>query len=508
MGAVLATSVPLPTTAQAAAAGRIVGTVRDRQGKPLAKIKVTLTRMPPSGPGDQVSTTTDPAGRFACAGLSPGDYMVFLSSSDGRYPTVWARRVVTLAPGAKQTSVSYTLSPGALVTGRVYDKRTGAPVPGAEVSGGPAGKTADGKDTFTFLDSARADAAGRFRLRVAAGAVAIAADQEALGIKGDLKRLTAREGQTLVYDIAVVMNPVMTFIGPDGRPVAGARVDLHPEKLYGRSAFLVSETSDADGRVTLAYFQQGVFRARKGDLFASGTFAWAGAGGQMILRTPTETVGFNGGRITVRMSDTAPAYLTGAVTDETGAPLPGAVVRVSEVDLKTRYGRSDLFVRAGTNGRFRIPLALDGHYSLAVRTDGFGRVEVDAVRRFIPRLGETKDAGTVTLARAEGTISGRVVDDAGKGVSGMVVSAEGPKTGRSAALTDATGAFRIPNLVTGEALELQVYRGLLSEGDSGSPGRTSNDIWYRIGVRSGLSDLTIALRKEDIDKRLPAPATP
>jgi 5-hydroxyisourate hydrolase-like protein (transthyretin family) len=197
----------------------------------------------------------------------------------------------------------------------------------------------------------------------------------------------------------------------------------------------------------------------------------------------------------------------GRVVDPVGSPLARAIVYLTEFTAVPgtsgrQNGAEVRTCRTDADGRFRIPLNVGNEYQdwIYVRKDGFNCVYPVGVTTYRPHLGETRDLGTVALAAADGIITGRIIDASGKAAPGMVVAAKGARTAVSAATTDGDGRFRVANLVPGEPLQIEVYKGEVY--DSADPGRQSNNEWYRTGVRAGMSGLVIPLRDADVGKRI------
>ena len=90
--------------------------------------------------------------------------------------------------------------------------------------------------------------------------------------------------------------------------------------------------------------------------------------------------------------------------------------------------------------------------------------------------GQPTHLGTIHLIHAGGFVAGRIVDRFGKPMPGLLAAVQGGRTGISAALTDAQGRFRIPNIVPGESLHLTLcLHGELVDGDSGNAGFQDNE---------------------------------
>jgi len=153
-----------------------------------------------------------------------------------------------------------------------------------------------------------------------------------------------------------------------------------------------------------------------------------------------------------------PAVLTGTIVSGEGKPVPNALIDVVYTDAKIQQVLLEQAFRTNDAGLLRGTLAPIGNYAVSyVRADGFSEVfPLDKSQAATP--GTTASLGTVRLVPAEGVVSGRVLDSAGKPIVGAVAWVDGGKTIFSAAGTDAKGYFRIPNVVIGELLSLGLCR--------------------------------------------------
>src|SRR5438105_4768297 len=103
-------------------------------GEPVKKITVSLYSVGRAAP-PQHSAVTDASGKFVMKQVEPGGY--FLGANGNGYPSqIFGQKrrggrgkLITLAPGAHETSIVFRLPPGAVITGTVYDE-DGDPVIG------------------------------------------------------------------------------------------------------------------------------------------------------------------------------------------------------------------------------------------------------------------------------------------------------------------------------------------------------------------------------------------
>ncbi|HEY3172555.1 MAG TPA: carboxypeptidase regulatory-like domain-containing protein, partial [Thermoanaerobaculia bacterium] len=128
--------------------------------------------------------------------------------------------------------------------------------------------------------------------------------------------------------------------------------------------------------------------------------------------------------------------VSGRVSDEAGKPVSGAKMRVGsgslfEEDDVVRYAEAT----TGTDGAFSIANAPGKSGSLSVRAPGYAPSSQFSMRR--------SGAEKITL-KAGGTVSGTVLDPAGKPAEGAIVL-----SGSLAAKTDASGTYRLVGVPPG-----------------------------------------------------------
>lgn len=225
-----------------------------------------------------------------------------------------------------------------------------------------------------------------------------------------------------------------TVLGPEGRPLAGAQVELRPvlpvaEHLRRRAASqaepapAVTAMSDAAGRFSLRAPEAGLW-----------SVTIRSAGQVPIRQSPVPLVGSlelppallvpgldeAGGStapaeslpLPLRTSNPAPPLtLSGQVLDAgSRKPIPGALVWAT-LDPGS-------FVRTDTRGRFRLPSPLRRRLDLEVLAPGFLPKKATIPG---PQLASGR-AATLTLQQA-GTLAGRVVDPQGRPLPGAAVTA-------------------------------------------------------------------------------------
>ncbi len=143
----------------------------------------------------------------------------------------------------------------------------------------------------------------------------------------------------------------------------------------------------------------------------------------------------------------APALkIAGRVTDSQGKGIPDA-----QVWPMLRVGRmastiSPPRITTDADGRYVVPTILpSGSYTVNVQADGYA--DGDAEVWLFERNSDTVEVKPIILEPTNMTISGIVVDESGKPISGCLVSATMPgKVFRSRAVTDESGRFTLKDM--------------------------------------------------------------
>ena len=202
--------------------------------------------------------------------------------------------------------------------------------------------------------------------------------------------------------------------------------DTLVDETLGTTPAPIGETAtDAEGRFRIALDKPGVEVAVR---ILPGTLPGALLGGPY---DSTEDVAFGD----VELS--AAEKMSGRVTDEAGKPVAGARVRAFG-GLPFEEEEIVLYADAttGSDGSFTIANAPASAGRVTARSTGYAPATQTSLR-------ERVSAARLTL-RSGGTVSGTVLDAAGKPVEGAVVL-----SGALAAKSDASGAFRLAGVPTG-----------------------------------------------------------
>jgi hypothetical protein len=390
----------------------VVGVVSDRAtGKPLAGVTVH-TRLVSGTAGlhdDLIRVTTDRDGRYRIVGLPKGQGNQIAARAD-ELPYLPAVERVPDTPGLEPVTVDFALRRGVWVTGRVTDKATGKPVAsGVEyfsLSDNPHLKGVRLDDTNWH--GTRDDGSFRTVALPGPGIIAVRAtyDRYRMGIGADrikghrdggggLELILTRpyllypgnyhvlvpvdpwpDAESITCDVA--LDPGRTLkgvvIGPDGQPLAGARVSgQKPMSSWGgeplKSAEFTVECLGDDESRLVQVMHEG--KQLAGWLTVRGS-------DKEPLRIPTEPWG----------------SVTGRLVKPDGEPMTNVVIDIGHL----------LRVRAGKDGKFRIDgLSRGLKYSVRVIKDPGYVLEISGkdVTDLAIKPGETRDLGDIRVKPME-----------------------------------------------------------------------------------------------------------
>jgi protocatechuate 3,4-dioxygenase beta subunit len=397
----LVATLPLGGRAQSPSIleGRVVAA---DTGDPLRNARVVVTSAREAAP-----VLTDADGRFSV--FPPTDGPCTLSVAKPGY----AKTTITVRAPADPLVVA--LSKGAVIAGTVMDDR-GDPVVGASVIVETA---VTGGRKATVLSTPITDDLGEYRA-------------------GDLPA-----GAVVVAIFAAPGSFRMT-VGPGGMTISsGGRGDPEQRVYF----------PDVSSAATAA-----IFSLQPGDEHAGVSFTVSAAATGLGIQAPAYSPR--------ALNDTTAAVIEGRVLRPGGHPLTGAMVRL--VPSTSTMAPPKLAV-TDVDGRYQFVLPNDaaGTYRLAVAafnqaylpTEYGQRRPSDQGEEITVAAGETRDRLVITMARP-GVIAGRVVDENGDPVEGLVLRASQVRyvdgrrrlvdMARFAQPTDDLGRYRLFGLEPGE----------------------------------------------------------
>jgi hypothetical protein len=421
-------------------------------GEPLAGLEAGVTLRNGSR-SDARSVVTDEAGAAEIHGAAPGRHSVEVHAA-GFIP---ARHAIEIA--GERPSAEVRLSRGAVLEGDVLDA-AGAPLAGARIRAFRIG--AEGPEGA----SASAGSDGAFALKGLRPG-----DWRVTAVKEGFRARTIdapAPGERLLIELAKDPGFEAIVLGPDGSPVAGARVSVL-SRTGGSSAGARSGETGAEGCVRLAGLPSDpdaeiAVEARHRDHLP----ARVARKGADLERAPLTIRFARGGEI------------AGRVVDARGAPVPNA-----EVSILVPGERSRRSLRTISTGEFLFRKLPAGSHDLAATSPSGG---AGLLRGIAVSEGGAARGIEVVLDAGPGVVAGRIVDRAGKGVALAPVEIAlegGAAEAARRTVSGEGGAFRFEGLplpAEGGAYRVRAGGGKLSAADMG-------------GVRAGEEALEVIVER-------------
>ncbi|HEV8232674.1 MAG TPA: carboxypeptidase regulatory-like domain-containing protein [Thermoanaerobaculia bacterium] len=421
------------------ASEKISGRVSDEGGKPVARARVRTTRGLSFDEDDvifysEATTAADGSYSIPNAAATGGGVSV-------RAPGYSPSRQASIQ---RRTVINVTLKKGGTIRGTVVDL---------------AGKAADGAAVLTGSLAVRADAAGAYLLSgVSAGSVDLVAfGKDDLAARKDTVRV--KKGDTVEVPLRLAKAASVTGSVIDERtrrPLAGARISASTASFgFGDETRSRRARTDAKGRFRIAGLasRRYTVRAAKTDYLPVSM-----PGIVAVVAQPAN----------VAIALQKASAIAGRVTDESGAPVPGARVRIARdtnVRALMRGGPSAFLgrpgVTSGPDGTFRLRgLSAEKNVTLEAAKTGYATAKRHGVT---VKPGETvKDVALILKRGLEAR--GRVVDAAGQPIPGaevrlsqserggarFVFQMAGMNRDQADATSGTDGSFRVAGLEAGE----------------------------------------------------------
>lgn len=428
--------VPGETSVRQVSATRlpvVAGHVVDEDGRALAAARVQPRlegpgRMAMRGIFDDVGSWSAGDGRFVLRSIPP-DTPTRLEARRRELPPA---RTAPLTASASEplTGVRITMARGYEVTGVVLDAQDN-PIAGVAVR---AEETRQGGNRFFILgereddtDAPRTDDEGRFSLRLTEGRWDITAGGD--GWSPSTKNAVEVSGETA--ELRFTLSPSVTLRGRVVRKGSGGIPDVNVSVME-RGSGMRRAITGPDGAFVLEGLSPGnsmLVIDKSEDMLREIRMVTVPQDDLLIELPPGATL--SGRVIDAETKAPVPAFTLGVSGERSGG---GMVVRTAPI---TRSFQNE-------NGEFIVQNVTADPAELIVQAPGYvekraGGIEAPA--------GETRDGIEIALSRGT-TVTGRVTDEAGRGLAGVTVGRDenarfigGPLLGGTA--TDAEGRFEV-----------------------------------------------------------------
>jgi protocatechuate 3,4-dioxygenase beta subunit len=363
-------------------AATVAGTVRDREGLPIAGARVQFGTVNRSGNvsswgyaveeetlrGTPVETfffaRTDAEGKFRFTTAPAGRELIFRVEADG------FAGLDTASGGPKgqhfanpdAPPVAFVLTAEARVNGRVVSR-----VPDVKVEGLQVWIRGTDRENRGIRKNVRTDAKGRFSLRgLPEGSFLVLADELPDGATWTVRAASPvklRQGMTSAVEIELIEGVLVegtVVVADTGKPVAGARVIVHRPVRSRSGLDRFDAVTDGEGRYRLR------LPPGEAELSAAapqGFTAPSMLDGLKKVVLPEGVKSFTGPTLALLRA----TALAGRVVDARGRPVLGAeIIGLCRAGTCVRVGGQK--VTTDAQGRFRIEHGPDGAFPLSEAT--------------------------------------------------------------------------------------------------------------------------------------------
>ncbi len=409
-------------TQKLAVGGKVSGRLLDRKGEPVAGAQVYRSN------AYGAVNRSDKDGRFTLDGVPIGEQKLQIWSLKARwFPNDEKPLVATVPPGGGAVDLGDLVSgEGTLISGVVVDKTTRKPMPNLEIR--------------LENQKLKTDAAGRFEGRIASEYLQLQVLGDYVASGNDFRQIPAK---TKVYDAGQIAVERAASLPLDVRDEKGETVT--------ETAVMISNDRHQE-------YPKFDGETQKVGPLEAGTYKIKGYGAWEIIEPKTAVVpAFEEGKaptpLKVTVRKVPPQKIAGRVVDAKGAPLGNVVLAIKLSNDECRFQQlSALSKRDGswqTEFSPQNPNADDGRNKNAPSEPSVGEVKREGYALLrggkVERAGDLWSAADLVMARADATLSGRVVSVDGTPVTNASLSWLGAKVGEFAR-TDGEGNFELTGL--------------------------------------------------------------
>jgi protocatechuate 3,4-dioxygenase beta subunit len=405
----------------------IVGRVVDKNGAPVSGILVYAR--PQEMHSDTEIATTDAAGHYELTGLATGAFTIYAAQHNERIAL--PLEGVAVREGETSRAADLVFTSGALVMGQVLDEN-GMPVFRAQVGASRMPQAGIGH-------SVRTDREGRYRLRVAPGAVVVSlweAPSEFL-LPRQKTTFDLSEGATQTFDFRLKHGAVLegSVADENGRPVSKLQLKFIPKTLTQNDYQFWNAAAVAD--------EKGAWKVVG---LVPGEYSLEASGPWIVVAPRDVAVAENNPALAVKVSAAATATRSGHVVSRNGKPLAGVRVeyKISVPEGMSTFSMQPLSAVSDASGKFVLegvredrPLSFSNARKEKWQYARGG--EVDA---------HTGELAEIVMDARDATLRGRVLDAQKNPVAKARVTTLGIEPVVETR-TDANGNFSLPDLPRG-----------------------------------------------------------
>lgn len=428
--------------------GVLTGVVYDKEGEPMREGQVFVHD---TTNWETILKRTDHAGEFRVDQLRAGDWQVTVvlgtvdpgSSAEGDEGNTSSffenmRWTVAKVEDGEETHVVLGAPPEnpTVVYGQVV--HDGEPASNAMVSFFPEG--ASGFDAMRFQ---QLDAKGEYEIELdKPGSYLVQVQHyEGAGYQQNNVEFTERipEGERHRLDLSLPVGRISgRIVGPDGDPLAGARVTLTTDGGIGYGTFMggqyAESAADESGRFDFEYLRPGEYSVAAGGSVFGGAFGTHAQEGRVVRRGIRVREGEHVEDVDFRLERSG--EITGSVTDAAGRPVSGCAIFVRDAggNLLERFS----MISTGPDGKFRYTGVAPGEYRVTARSTEEASVDPRPVRV----TAGSPAAVTLTLGPAT-VLRVQVIDKSGDDVHARVsvLSDDGAQMNGMLAYADLVGGL-------------------------------------------------------------------
>ena len=411
---------------------KIEGVVAEKaSGKPVGGVRIMAIRgrNQPSFGLEPIVSKED--GTFSVDGLAPGEHLLQIATVPGEEADWISEPVeVSVEAGKTKSGVRVELTKGGVLEVLVTDSITKQPVDKATVSIQPVGgSTSSGSQT---------DEAGIARTRLMPGEYQISYLYKQGYSRQRLQEdtITIEDSKTVRVEMQLAGMPKITGVVQDesGKSLEGVKLRVCP---MGGSQ---DATTDAEGKFEADYDPGGWGGRETPIMFLVGRYETGNLAAAVEIEEDAREVD-----IILKPAVT----FAGRVVDPDGKGIASA--RITVMLRVSNWGSSIGRDRITTDkqGKFEVKAIPAEHkYSLYVVAEGYGEKRKEEINTD-DAVNNHLDIGELTLAVANLSVSGVVVDNDGKPVAGARIYCSGEGQSRSRAETDIEGKFTLEKVCAG-----------------------------------------------------------